>query len=236
MRLLFVDDSGRPTPWRAAGDSGLYILAGVAVDDTSLPSVSRAAVDARAAAGAPMGPENWEAHAYDVWNNRGQFAGRENMLTAQQKREIFSRMVDAIASLRLDIIPVVVDKVSHGRPGARRRPLAVGWSAMFSRFERMLDSAREESGLILADAGNKDDERAARSIVEKMGRARMERAPNRAGVLNGVIFRDSRLDVMIQLADMAAYVVHKRYRKDAHFRGWFEAIRPRFDEQPPWLP
>ena len=191
MRLLFVDDSGRPTPWRAAGDSGLYILAGVAVDDTSLPSVSRAAVDARAAAGAPMGPENWEAHAYDVWNNRGQFAGRENMLTAQQKREIFSRMVDAIASLRLDIIPVVVvDKVSHGRPGARRRPLAVGWSAMFSRFERMLDSAGEEPGPILADAGNKDDERAARSIVEKMGRARMERAPNRAGVLNGVIFRD----------------------------------------------
>ena len=41
---------------------------------------------------------------------------------------------------------------------------------------------------------------------------------------------------MIQLADMAAYVAHKRYRKDAHFRGWFEAIRPRFDEQPPWLP
>ena len=178
---------------------------------------------------------NWEAHAYDIWNNRGQFADRESRLTVQQKRELFSRMVDAIASLRLDIIPVVVNKLSHGRQGARRRPLAVGWSAMFNRFERMLDSAREESGLILSDAGNRDDERAARSIVEKMGRTRMERAPNRAGVLNGVVFRDSRLDVMIQLADMVAYVVHKHCRKDVQFQGWFEAIRPKFDGQPPWL-
>ena len=235
MRLLFVDDSGRPTSRRAAGDSGLYILAGVAVDDRILPSVSQAAVDAKAAAGAQMSLGNWEAHAYDIWNNRGQFADRESRLTVQQKRELFSRMVDAIASLRLDIIPVVVNKLSHGRQGARRRPLAVGWSAMFNRFERMLDSAREESGLILSDAGNRDDERAARSIVEKMGRTRMERAPNRAGVLNGVVFRDSRLDVMIQLADMVAYVVHKHCRKDVQFQGWFEAIRPKFDGQPPWL-
>lgn len=232
---MFVDDSGRPTSRRAAGDSGLYILAGVAVDDRSLPSVSQAAVDAKAAAGAQMSLGNWEAHAYDIWNNRGQFADRENRLTVQQKREIFSRMVDAIASLRLDIIPVVVNKLGHGRQGARRRPLAVGWSAMFNRFERMLDSAREESGLILSDAGNRDDERAARSIVEKMGRTRMERAPNRAGVLNGMVFRDSRLDVMIQLADMVAYVVHKHYRKDMQFQGWFEVIRPKFDGQPPWL-
>lgn len=232
VRLLFVDDSGSPTPPRARWDSGLYILVGVAVDDRNLPSVAKAAGDAKAAAGARLGLGEWEAHAYDVWNNRGRFASREGMLTVQQKREIFSRMIDAIASPQLGIIPVVVNKLSHGRQRPRRRPLAVGWAAMFNRFERMLDRSREESGLILADAGSRDDEKAARSIVERMGRARMEREPNRAGVMNGVIFRDSRLDIMIQLADTAAYVVHKHYRKNAHFRSWFEAIRPKFDEEP----
>ena len=232
VRLLFVDDSGSPTPLRAKGDSGLYILAGVAVDDRSLPSVVRAAGDAKAAAGALMGLGEWEAHAYDIWNNSGRFAGREGMLTVRQKREVFSRMIDAIAGSQLDIIPVVVDKLGHARQRPRRKPLAVGWSAMFRRFERMLDRPGEESGLILADAGNRDDERVARSIVERMGRARMEREPNRAGVMNGVIFRDSRLDIMIQLADTAAYVVHKHYRKNAHFDGWFEAIRPKFDANP----
>ena len=97
-------------------------------------------------------------------------------------------------------------------------------------------TAPGKSGPIPADAGNRDGERAARSIAEKMGRARTERAPNRAGVLNGAILRDSRLDVMMRPAGMAAYVVHRRYRKDAHSRGWFEAIRPKFDGRPPWLP
>lgn len=232
MRLLFVDDSGSPTQLRAAGDSGLYILTGVAVDDRSLPSVARAAGDAKAAVGARMGLGEWEAHAYHVWNNSGRFAGRRSMLAADQKREIFSLMANVIADPRLNVIPVVVDKLDRGRQKPRRWPLAVGWSSMFKRFGRMLDRTGEESGLILADAGDRNDENTARAVVERMGRARMERAPNHAGVLNGVIFRDSRLDVMIQMADMAAYIVHKHYRKDDRFRGWFETIRPRFDANP----
>ena len=179
-----------------------------------------------------MGLKEWEAHAYNIWNNGGQFASKDSMLTLQQKQEVFSRMVCVLADPRLNIIPVVVDKFNHGQQRPKRRPLLVGWSAMFRRFEHMLNHSGEERGLILADAGNMDDERATRSIVEKMGRARMERAPNRAGILNGVIFRDSRLDIMIQLADMAAYVVHKHYRKNAHFRGWFESIRAKFDANP----
>lgn len=102
---------------------------------------------------------------------------------------------------------------------------------MFRRFERMLGIS-QELGLILSDAGNKDDERAARTIVERMGRARMEYMPNCTGVLNGVIFRDSRLDIMIQLADIVAYVVHKHYRKSAYFHGWFESIKTKFDVNP----
>ena len=47
----------------------------------------------------------WEACAHDMWDSRGRFADREGMLTARQKWEVFSRMVDAIASPKLDIIP-----------------------------------------------------------------------------------------------------------------------------------
>ena len=50
--------------------------------------------------------------------------------------------------------------------------------------------------------------------------------------MNGVIFRDSRLDMMIQMADMAAYIARMHYRKDDRFRGRFEAIRPKFDANP----
>ena len=102
---------------------------------------------------------------------------------------------------------------------------------MFGRLERMLDTS-QELGPILSDAGNKDDEGAARTIAERMGRARMEYMPNCTGVINGVIFRDSRLGIMIQLADIVAYAVHRHCRKSAYFHGWFESIKTKFGVNP----
>ena len=57
----------------------------------------------------------------------------------------------------------------------------------------------------------------------------MRRAPDRAGVLSGAIRRDSRPGIMVQLADTVAHAVHKRHRKNPHFRGWFESLGPRLD-------
>ena len=227
--LPFVDDSGSPTTRRAAGDSGLYILAGVAVNDRDIPSVARAVGDAKAEISARIGIGEWEAHACDVWNNTGQFGTKEGRLSMRQKREIFSGMAGVISHSRPDVIPVVVDKIDHERQKSRRKPQVVGWSVMFRRFERMLGLPGEECGLILADAGRRADEKAARAIVERTGRACTEDTHSCAGVLNGAICRDSRLDIMIQPADMVAYAVHRHHRKSAHFQGWFEAIKPKFD-------
>ena len=127
---------------------------------------------------------------------------------------------------------MVVDRLIFGQQNTGRRTLGIGWYAMFRRFERMLNRNEGEYGLILADAGRADDERAVRSIVEEMALAKMEVSPNYAGVLNGVIYRDSRLDIMIQLADIVAYILHRYYRKDARFQGWFEAIKVKFDRDP----
>ena len=79
-----------PTQLRAAGDSGLYILAGAAVDDGALPSIARAAGDARAAAGARMGLGEREAYAYHVWNNSGRFAGRRYARRGPKAGDIFA--------------------------------------------------------------------------------------------------------------------------------------------------
>ena len=232
VRLLFVDDSGSPTARRAQGDIGLYILAGVAVVDRDLASVARAARAAKAAALPRVDAERWEVHAHDVWNNAGPFKSGGNALTLGQKQAIFASMTRVVASPRVSLIPVVVSKRHDNGQESRRKTLSVGWSAMFRRFERLLDSPSGELGLILADAGRKADEEAAHAIVERMGRSRIQPASAYSGVLNGVVHRDSRLDIMIQLADVAAYVIHRHYRGGAYFQRWFEALRPGFDEEP----
>lgn len=231
MRLLFVDDSGSPTIRRAAWDIGVYILAGVSVDDGRLASVAGAADRAKAATIPRAGLGQREAHAHDIWNNTGQFGGHGNALTLAQKQEIFGFLTGVLAGLDVRLLPVVVDKRGRGGREPRRMPLATAWSAMFRRFEGLLDLPGGECGLILADAGRRADEAVARSVVEGMGRVRMERRLGHAGVF-GVIHRDSRLDVMIQLADIAAYIIHKHYRGNHIFQAWYEVIRTRFDADP----
>jgi len=60
--------------------------------------------------------------------------------------------------------------------------------------------------------------------------------PDCAGVLSGVIRRDSRPDIMVQLADTVARAAHKRHRENPHFRGWFESLAPRLDAGSPKTP
>ena len=47
----------------------------------------------------------------------------------------------------------------------------------------------------------------------------------RSPVFDGVFFRDSRLEPVIQLADMVGYVVHRHEKGDAAFSGWHGLLR-----------
>lgn len=118
MRLLFVDDSGSPTIRRAVWDVGVYILAGVAIGDERLASVAGAADRAKAATIPRAGLGRREAHAYDVWNNSGQFRGIGNALTLEQKQAIFGSLAGVLAGPDVRLVPVVVDK--RGRGGRRQ--------------------------------------------------------------------------------------------------------------------
>lgn len=100
----------------------MYILAGVAVDGRDMASLARAASDAKESTGVNRGAGGWEIHAHDIWNIAGPFSGRSTMLGVQQKRAVFSSMVDVIGSPRVGLVPVVVDKrnCKGGSGGAGR--------------------------------------------------------------------------------------------------------------------
>ncbi len=47
-----------------------------------------------------------------------------------------------------------------------------------------------------------------------------------------MIHMDSRLGVMIHLADIAAYIIREHYLVDPIFQAWCEAVRVRLDADP----
>ena len=159
----------------------VYIPAGMAVDDGRLASVAGAADRAKAATIPRAGLGQRGAHAHDIWNNTGQFGGSANSLILEQKQAIFGYLTCVLAGPDVRLLPVVVDKRGRGGREPRRMQLAAAWSSMFRRFEGLLDLPGGECSLILADAGRRADEAVARSVVEGMGRARMERRRGHAG-------------------------------------------------------
>ena len=76
-----------------------------------------------------------------------------------------------------------------------------------------------ECGVIVADASDRQSERAISDAIHKEFRLH-DRPDKRSLVLDGVIFKDSKFEPLIQLADMGAYIVHKHEKGDQKFAGW----------------
>ena len=123
---MFVDDSGKTRPHRAgSGGISVHILAGPVVHESGIDAAGDEIDDAKRAIFAGSDPVKWELHAYDVWNNRAHSLAR-SMPSALRKREIFSRMVEAIVGSGASLLSVVVwkNRLQGGLDGPCTRALA----------------------------------------------------------------------------------------------------------------
>lgn len=223
---MFVDDSGNTRPHRrGSGGASVHVLCGMIVHECSLHNARLAIDNAKRGVFAGSDPDGWELHAYDVWNNRGEFSGAGHGLNLEKKREVFSKAVEAIAASGAALVGVVVwkNRLRGGPDGPRIR--AISWGLLAERFEAYLCSRGGDNlGLIISDASNGSNEEgvriALRAAVAGIGR----RKKSARLVMEDVIFKDSRREQLIQGADMSAYVLQKRCHGDPSFSGWFARL------------
>ena len=86
------------------------------------------------------------------------------------------------------------------------------------------NSLHADDGLFFIDSSQKTPEAEIKDIIMAEVRRRGGRLGTRR-VIENPIFVESHRWNLIQLADMIAYVVHRHYRKDSRFEGWFKSYR-----------
>ena len=224
---LYVDGSGQTKIKHSSQNNGLYVLSGVLVHERDRGSVEKSLVDAKRSLFPGFRPNEWELHAHDIWHGE-EFFGREELGLDRAKRdEIFSKVVDVVRKSKITIINVIVFKDMLRQ---RRSSMAMkfSWQRLTVRFEDFLarDQAHANDGLFIIDASHKTPETEIRNIIlNAVGRRRSRLGSSH--VVEIPIFVDSFRWNLIQLADMIAYVVHKHYKKDSEFEGWFKSLVPK---------
>ena len=223
---MFVDDSGNTRPHRAGADGvSVHILSSLVVHEHCMGGARDAIDDAKRDIFAGSNPRGKELHAYDMWNNRGHFSGAGRGLDLAKKKGAFSRTVGAIAGSGASLVSVVVWKnlLHGGFGGPRIRALA--WRLLAERFEAYLAyRGGRDLGLIISDSSGGANEAGIRDALAAVSAGIGRRGRYRSRVMEDVIFKDSRRDLLIQGADVAAYVIRKHCYGDPLFASWHAGL------------
>ena len=225
--FLYADESGQTHIKRSKQDNGLYILSGVLVHEKDRKSVEKSLDEAKQEMFPNFRPCDWELHAHEIWNDREFFSKEELGLTLKKKKEIFSKIVDLVCGLEITIVSVVIfkDKLTRrSSPEVMKR----SWRLLIDAFEGFLrqKQVQTNSGLLYMDSSQKIPESEIRNFVRGWVRGGGNRR-HIHHVLEDLIFVESHMRNLIQLADMIAYVMHKHYKNDSRFERWFKSLEPK---------
>lgn len=217
---MFADGSGSGKAADPSRDPGFYVLSGVVVHESDLQRLQDDIASLKRYLFPGTNPNELELHAQEIWNSNGLFRSDKYGLALEGKMRIFDRTVDLASCSNIKIINVIIDKSLDVGMDGRHWPLERSWIDLVKGFKRYLSTTSgAEYGLIMADSCDRVSEQLIAKAVYRTAR-RYGTGGRRPPVLDGVFFRDSRLEPVIQLADMIGYMVHKREKGDAAFSGW----------------
>ena len=217
MHLLYADESGHPTD----PSQQWFVLAGVSVFERQGYWLSRE-LDSIAARFNAAEPTSVELHGAEMRNGKA-WRAYDPELRVHAIRDALAVLADSHPSNR--IFAVVVEKGSVGGD-----PVEYAFEQLSRRFDLYLQrlhlNGDTQRGLLLFD----------KAVVERRLQTLatdFRTVGHRWGVLRNLaevpVFVDSKASRLIQLADLVAYAIFRRYQSgDETF---FDLIRNRFDQE-----
>jgi len=220
MFFLYVDESGKPSN----PSQKHFILAGVTVFERQTDWLShRLEKIAAPFGGHATGPV--ELHGYPMWNGKSDGETEWRKVPASERRDAVKDALRLIDGKDYRIIASVVNKEAI----APEDPVRVTFQQVISRFDHFL--ARQfqhynnpQRGLLVCDKSRKENIIQAMATEFKNDGHQWEPLHNIAEV---PMFIDSKATRLVQLADLAAYALFKKYERNDNTL--YEVIENKFD-------
>jgi hypothetical protein len=225
MHLLYVDDSG------SVGNPNEthFILGGVAIFERGLYHVIKALDDVVAGFGLGGNPHDIELHGTDMYQGRSH---PWSSLKRPHREPMIRAALNVVAGQKaaVRLFGVAVNK-AHIAP---RDPVEYAFEEICNRFNLFLQrsnnregkSGQAQRGLVIMDETHHEQPLQALARHFRVNGTRWGRLKNMAEV---PLFVDSRASRAVQLADLVAYAIWRKYEfQDGRF---FEPLIPYFDNE-----
>jgi hypothetical protein len=221
MYLLYLDDAGSV---HNTAENHL-VLGGISVFERQLAWLSND-LEAVAKRFNPQNPDDVEFHASAIW------AGRDSPwkeLTKGQRRELLKELLQLL--VRSHQSTKVFACVIHKASFPATDPMELAFEELCSRFDMQMKrfyaaDQNPQRGLIILDESSHE------TTLQNLAR-RFRSLGTRWEVLVNIpevpLFVDSKASRMVQLADLVAYTVFRRY--EAGDTSLLDILLPRFDSE-----
>ncbi len=225
MHLLYVDDSG------SVGNANEthFILGGVAIFERGIYHVIKALDDVVAGFGLGGNPHDLELHGNEMYNGR---SAPWSSLKRPDREQMIRAALNVVAGQKsaVRLFGVAVNK-AHIAP---RDPVEYAFEEICNRFNLFLrrsnnresKSGESQRGLVIMDETHHEQPLQALARHFRVNGTRWGALRNMAEV---PLFVDSRASRAVQLADLVAYALWRKYEiQDGRF---FDALTPFFDSE-----
>lgn len=214
MELLYLDESG--DNGLAEGSSKYYILAGISFDDYNWKENFWKIIDFRKRITQKYGIMFEELKGSELFTHRGYFFN--SPLTSEEQEQIYNQAIDLISD-EFHSKFFVIAKSKESFKGKFIQDKNLGkvfnqeiWTEYLAMFEEYLIKKSEttkqpQTGLIYFDSNQE-------KFVRKMTRQFSKKFDQQAlfpgtGIVEDVIFRDSKASYFIQMADILAFSINR---------------------------
>lgn len=220
--MMYVDESG--DPGMVNSPSRYFVLSGVVVHEQAWRPTLEALVAFRLRIRDHFELKlREEVHAAHFVRGSSQL----QRIAKHDRLAILRHYADELAGLpAADLINVVVDKQGKG---VAYDPFEQAWRALIQRFENTIafrnfrgPVARNECGLIFADG---DPQKKLTQLLRRMRRYNPVPSPlggfrslELSRVVEDPVYRDSRHSLLIQSADLCAFLLYQRLSPNGYMR------------------
>ncbi len=214
MELLFLDESG--DNGLAEGSSKYYILAGISFEDWSWKENFWKMVDYRRHITQKYGIMFDELKGSDLFAHRGYFFN--SPLIPADQEQIYKQAIDLICDeFKAKFFVIAKSKDAFRKRFVQGKNLIKLfnqeiWTEYLTMFEEYLIRKSEttkqpQNGLIYFDS---NQEKFVRKIIRQFSRKFDQQVPfPGTGIIEDVVFRDSKVSYFIQMADILAFSINR---------------------------
>lgn len=233
MHIFFIDESGTP-PGPGKGKDKYFVIGGVVISEEVWHKVRDALVGMKI---------RLQVNGEIKW--RYFFPGDESddnpmrEMNATRRNEIRAEMYKIICSVKSikSIACVACIRAAYAMPSVTDRddlyhftykPLSERFQYHLQDLSRLV--GRKEAGIIVADHRGKTDDERFRGAHERLLKAGGDFVSQYKHLVESLFFQPSEISVGVQLADMVAGAVWRKYEKGDDY--WFKALEPSLRKSP----